>query len=201
MIGALHDLGDLRRALDFGHPFGGRAEHRAIVHLLKRAATAHGPLDLADEQDHRRAVVLGDMDAVRGVGGAGAAGDEADAGPPGQPADDSRHDRRSRLLAADRHLDLGVVERVERGEIGFAGDAIDPLNPLRDQLVDEDLAAGAGFRGVGHGRLHRRRCLAGRGGEFNCASRIPKRCRVVTPAPASANGRFGVRPCCPAVRY
>ena len=74
-----------RSSISVAH-FVDRAEHGAIVHLLKGAAAAHRPLDLADEQDHRRAVVLGDMDAMRGVGGAGAARDEADSRPPGQPA-------------------------------------------------------------------------------------------------------------------
>ena len=39
-----------------------------------------------------------------------------------------------------------IVERVERGEIGFARHAIDALDPLRDELIDENLAAGAGGR-------------------------------------------------------
>ena len=35
------------------------------------------------------------------------------------------------------------MQRVERGEIGFARDAIDPLDALGDELVDENLPAGA----------------------------------------------------------
>ena len=58
----------------------------AIVHLLEGAAPEHAALDLADEQDHRRRIVLGDMHAMRGIGRAGAAGDEADSGPAGEPA-------------------------------------------------------------------------------------------------------------------
>ena len=144
MEGALDDLRQAGGILDFGRPFGGRAEEGAIVHLLEGAAAAHGALDLADEQHQRRRIVLGDMDAMGGVGRARPAGDEADSGAAGQPAVGQRHDRRPGLLAADRHRDLGVVERVERGEIGLARHAIDPLDPLRDQLIDEDPAAGAG---------------------------------------------------------
>ena len=98
--------------------------------------------------------MLGDVDAVRGVGGAGAAGDEADPRPSREPPERARHHRRARLLPADRHLDIRVVERVERGEVGFARHAIDPLDPLRCKLIDQDLAAGAGV--CGHVHLRRR---------------------------------------------
>ena len=75
--GTMDDFGDLRGSLDLGDPFGCRAEKAPIVHLLKGAAPEHCTLDLADEQDHRRGIVFGDMDAVRGVGCAWTAGDEA----------------------------------------------------------------------------------------------------------------------------
>ncbi len=55
-----------------------------------------------------------------------------------------------RLLPADRQLDRRVIHRVERGEIGLAGDAKDPLDPLGDELIDENLPAGAGLE-LGHG--------------------------------------------------
>ena len=75
---------------------------------------------------------------------------------PGRPVSRpsvSRHHRRARLLPADRDLDAGIVERIERREIGFARHAIDPLDALLDELVDEDLAAGAGIRVGHHGSL------------------------------------------------
>ncbi len=140
----LNDLRDLRRVVDLGRPFGDRAEKSPVVHLLKGPPTEHRPLDLADEQDHRRGIMLGDMDAMRGVGCARAAGDEADSRPAGQPAFGQRHHRRPGFLAADRHLDRRIVERVERREIGLAGDAIDALDALNDKLIDENPPAGAG---------------------------------------------------------
>ena len=88
-------------------------------------------------------VVLGDMDAVRGVGRARTAGDEADARPAGQAALGQRHHRRARLLAADDDLDRGIIHGVERGKIGFARDAIDPFDALGGELIDEDPPAGA----------------------------------------------------------
>ena len=138
---ALDNFGDLRGGLDLRRELRGRGEQGAIVHLLEGAAPHHRPLDLADEQDHRRRIVLGDMKPVRRVGRAGTAGDEADPGPSGEPPLSQRHDRRARLLPADGQFDRRVVHGVEGGEIGFARNAIDPLDALRDELVDEDLSA------------------------------------------------------------
>ena len=84
---ARDDFGNARRIVDLGRPFGHRAEHGAEVELLERLALAHLARHLADEQDHRRGILLGDVDAVRGVGGAGPARDEGDAGPAGDLAD------------------------------------------------------------------------------------------------------------------
>ena len=123
--------------------FGDRAEEGAIVHLLKRAAPAHGALDLADEQDQRRGIVLGDVDAVRGVGRARPARDEGDAGPAGEARRRFRHHRRAGLLPAHRHLrsTRHAARRARRDR--FAGHAEHVLHALGGELVDEDLSAGA----------------------------------------------------------
>ncbi len=142
----LHDLRDLPRACNLGRPFGGGAEQGAIVHLLKGAPSHHRALDLPDEQNERRRVVLGDMNPVRGVGRAGAPRHEADPGAAGQPAVGQGHHGGARLLTADGEGERRVAHRVERGEIGLAGHAIDALDPLGHQLVDENLSAGAGTR-------------------------------------------------------
>ena len=153
VIGALHDFGNPRRVRDLGRPFGRRAEEGAVVHLLERAAPRHRALDLADEEDHRRAVVFGDMHAVGGVGRSGAARDETDARPTRQPARRQRHHRGAGLLSADRDLDGRIVERIERCEIGFARHAIEALDPLSDELIDENLPARAGGRRWRHETL------------------------------------------------
>jgi hypothetical protein len=44
--GARHDLGDAAGIVDLGGPLRHRAEHRAVVELLQRAALAHPALDL-----------------------------------------------------------------------------------------------------------------------------------------------------------
>ena len=119
-----------------------RAEHRAVIDLLERLALAHLTRDLSDEHDQRRGILLRDMDARRGIGGAGPAGDEADAGPAGRLAVRLRHHRGAAFLAADGDLDLAVVEGVERGEIALARHAEHMRHAMRDQLIDEDFAAG-----------------------------------------------------------
>ena len=98
-------------------------------------------LDLADEQDHRDRIVLGDMDAVGRVGRAGPARDEADS-----RAVRSAARSAIAIIAAPASwrqtvtVDGGVVQRVERGEVGFAGHAVDVLDALRDELVDQKLS-------------------------------------------------------------
>ena len=83
-----------------------------------------------------------DMDAGRGIGGARPARHETDAGPAGRLADGLRHHRRAALLPADRERDVAVVEGVERGEIALARHAEGMVHAMRDQLIDEDFAAG-----------------------------------------------------------
>jgi len=142
VICTLNDLGDLRRALDLGRPFGHRSKEGAKVHLLKRAAPQHFAFNLSDEQDHRGGIVLGDVNAVGGVGGARPAGDEANPWPASQSSLGQRHHRGARLLPTYGEFDRRAVHGVERREVGLAGDAIDPLNALGDKLIDEDASAG-----------------------------------------------------------
>ena len=104
--GARHQFGNARGIVDLGRPFGDGAEHRAVVEFLERLALAHVAADLADEHDHRRRVLPGDMNAGRRIGGARAARDETDAGPAGHLADRLRHHGGRALVAADGELDV-----------------------------------------------------------------------------------------------
>ena len=142
----MDELRDAGGLVDLGHPLGHAAEHLPVVDLLEGVALAAAAVDLADEQDHRHAVLLGDVDAGAGVGGTGAAGDHGDAGPSGELAPGCRHHRRAALLTADDEADLGrVVQRVQDLEIALARHAEDRVDALQAELVDEDPAPGPGF--------------------------------------------------------
>ena len=141
---ARHEFRDAGRIVDLDHPFGDRAEEGPVIHLLEGAAPAHAALDLADEQDQRHRIMLGDVDTMGGVGGAGAAGHHGDAGAAGEPGARIRHHGGPTFLPAHRQGDRGVVQGVEHGKIAFARHAEDMLDPLGHQLVDEDAAAGPG---------------------------------------------------------
>ena len=138
-----YDLGYSRHVVDLRRPLRERAEDGAIIHLLKGAAFAHAALDLPDEQDQRGRIMFGDVDRVRGIHRARAARDEDDAWPSGQSRRCLGHERRAGFMPRDRQLDGRIVERVEHGQVGLAGHAEDVRDALRDQLIDEDLTAGA----------------------------------------------------------
>ena len=143
MEGARHDLRHPRGIIDLGRPLGHGAEHGAVIELLERLALAHLARHLADEHDHRRGILLRDVDAGRGVGGARSAGDEADAGAPGHLADRFRHHRCAALVAAYGDGDVAVVKRIEHGEIAFARHAEGVPDAVDDQLIDQHLGSGA----------------------------------------------------------
>ena len=153
---AMERLADIFRdaggVVDLGHPFGHRAVHAAEVDLLECLALHLVARHLADEQDHRRRILEGGVDADRGVGRAGAAGDKADAGAAGQLAVGLGHVGGAAFLPADDQLDLGrVVQGIERRQVAFARDAEGGVDAVDLQLVDEDLAAGAQIAGIRHG--------------------------------------------------
>jgi hypothetical protein len=143
MEGAADDLRDALGLVDLGRPLAHGAEDGAVVEFLESLALAHRAVDLADEQNERSRILIGDMDAGRGVGGARPARDEADAGLAGELAGGLRHHAGAALGPADGDLQLGVVQRVEHGEIALAGHAEGVGRAVEDQLVDEDLPAGA----------------------------------------------------------
>jgi len=60
---ARDELGNARRVVDLGHPFGDRAEDGTVVELLERLALAILARYLADEQDQRRGILLCDVEA------------------------------------------------------------------------------------------------------------------------------------------
>ena len=101
-------------------------------------------LRLADEQDHRRRILLRRVDADRCVRCAGAARDEADAGLAGELAAGLGHVGRTALVPADDHPEavLPIVERIEHGEIALTGHAEGEIGALGQERVEQKRAAG-----------------------------------------------------------
>ena len=152
---AAYHLGNARRVVDLGDPFGHLTEEAAEIDLLEGLALGHVARDLADEQDQRGRILMRGMDADRRVGRARPAGDERDAGFAGHLAVGLGHVCHAAFLAADDEVDRvhRVVERVQGCEVALARHAIDGIDAVQLQAVDEDLAAGAEIGGgaVGHG--------------------------------------------------
>jgi len=154
--GVGNDLGDAFGVVDLGDPFGEGCEHLAVIDFLEGVATGVLVRDLADEQQHRRAVLVGDVDADGAMAGAGATGDHRGGGAAGEFAECVGHVDRAGLEPAGDELDfaLVVVEAVEGVEEAFAGNLEDVVDALGDEGVGKDAAAvaccgGAGLAGLG----------------------------------------------------
>ena len=141
MEGTRDDFGDTGGIVDLGYPFGGRAEKGTVIHFLKRAAFAHALFDLADKQDQRHAVMLGNVDAGRGIGGAGSACDHHNARTARQPRRRIGHHRCPAFLTADGDIDGGIMQRIQHGQIAFARHTKHMLDPLGLQGIDDQLSA------------------------------------------------------------
>ena len=151
--GMAHHLGDAARIADLGRPFRGVAEHLLDVDLLEGLALARFAGDLADEEDERRRILKGGMDADHGVARAGPARHQADAGPPGHLAVGLGHVAGADLVARSNQADrvARVPQRVEHAKIALAGHAEGEIDAMDLELVDEDLSAGALIGTAGHG--------------------------------------------------
>ena len=151
-LGGMEGVADIFRQpvqpVDLPHPFREGGEHRPVVDLLECLAVALVGGDLADEQDHRRGILKGDMHPGRGICGPGSPGDKGDARLARQLSVGLGHHRRAAFLPGDDHVDAAVVKPVERGQIAFARHAKDPAHALEFQLVDEDLSAVAHESGL-----------------------------------------------------
>lgn len=143
--GARDVFGDALGAVDLRDPFGHLAVHAAVIDFLEGLAVDEVVADLADEQDHRRRVLVGGVHADRGVGRARTTGDEADARLARHLAVGVGHEGGAALLAVDDEADVGVVQRVEHVQVAFAGYAESGVGAVDLQGIDQDLAAGAGW--------------------------------------------------------
>ena len=139
-------------AVDLRRPFGDAAVHPSIVDLLERFAIGGVAPDLADERDHRSRVLQRPCGCPPRRLSRRDPRYERDARAAGELAIRLRHVRGAALLPADNEAQpVGDVhQRVEHGEIAFPGDAECVRRALRQQVGNEDFAAGA--------RCHREKC-------------------------------------------
>ena len=145
----LHELGNAVGAVDRRDPLGHLPEHAPVVDLLEGFAFDEIGADLSDEQDHRRRILEGGVQADRGVGGARPAGRKTDSGLAGQFAPGLGHIRRAAFLPTD-HQRQGlahIVQRIEHRKKTFARHAKRATGAVNDQLVNEDLSAAARRQG------------------------------------------------------
>ena len=154
MEGARDIFGNPRGDVDLRRPFGDRAEHLAVIDFLKRLAIHHVAADLADQHDHRRRILERGVDADRRMAGAGTARHHADAGLAGQLAVGLGHVGGAGLVAGVDELEAvaHVEQRIQHFQIALARYAEGHVGAVDQELVDQDLAAGAR---IGKGQGHR----------------------------------------------
>jgi hypothetical protein len=144
------------RVVDLGDPFRQRREHLAVVDFLERVAPGVLVRDLANEQQHRRAVLHGDVHADRAVAGARPACDHRGGGPAFQFAIGLGHVDRAGLEPAGDQFQFvaDFVQPIERVEKTLAWHLEHVVDALRDQRGCEDMPAEPGF--------HRKPSVAGK---------------------------------------
>ncbi len=148
--GVRHVLGNPLRPIDLRRPLGDAAVHAPVVDLLERLAIGQVGADLADQNHHRRRVLLGCVNADRGIRGARATRDQRNARPTGQLAAGLGHVGGATFVPADDEAQTvgNVMQCVEHREEALAGHAEGMRRALCEQARDEDLAAGADFHGA-----------------------------------------------------
>ena len=72
---------------------------------------------------------------------------KADTGLAGELALRFGHHGCATLLAAHRHADVGIMQRIEHSQVAFARHAKKLFHAMGDELLHQNLAAGAGGEG------------------------------------------------------
>jgi hypothetical protein len=144
--GAGDHLARLDRLHDLEHALGHVGQQAGVVLFLQRAAADVLALDMADQCNQRRCVVIGSVQRDHRVGHAGPAGDEHDAGAPvAHPPVGGGHEARAALMPADHEADARHVgQRIGQAEIGFARHAVDDVDIVCGEALGQEAADGAG---------------------------------------------------------
>ena len=136
-------FGNAFRAIDLRDPFGERAVHAPVIHFLEGLALDEVVADLADEDDHRRRILVRGVHADRSIGGARTARHEQHARLAGELGPGIRHVGRAAFLAADGELELvlQVMQSIQHRQETLAGHAERHAHPVTRERVGEDTAA------------------------------------------------------------
>ncbi len=160
LVRALDEFRDAIGAVDLRDPLRHRPEHAPVVDLLECFALDEVAADLADEQDHRRRILKRGVHADGRVGRARPARHEADAGRARELAVRFGHVRGAALVTTRDQLDAlaRAVQGVEHRQVAFAGHAEREVRAVNDELIDENLPAGA---------LHKKKGVGTRGRDYS----------------------------------
>ncbi len=137
--GAVDDFPGARGDVDLQYAFREIRERHRQIDFLERAPEPILARNLADEQHHRRRVLVCRVHADARVRKPRAARDEGDAAASAELADGFGHVRRRRLVAAGDDLDriARIVERIQDVQITLARDREHVGNLLCAQAVDD----------------------------------------------------------------
>lgn len=169
---AIDIFGNAINAIDFGNPFGQRAKHGAIVHLLKSLAVPLITGHLTNEKDHRGRVLKRDMHPRRGIGCPRTARHKGHTRLAIEFPTGLCHHGCATFLTRDDIGNASIIEPIQRRQKAFARHTKNPLYALTLQCFNKHLAT---VFGLSHDTLSLDLCLClGSGKIFACCQTVSR---------------------------
>ena len=142
--GAGHRFRGLLRLVDLDDLLGDIGQKTRVVLLLQGEAAEIAALDLADEHDERRRVVIGRVQRHHSVRQPGAARHDRNAGAVAQPPVGDRHIAGAGLVAAHDDADrIAFEQKARQPDIALAWYAIDLVDIMRFEAFSQQAGDGA----------------------------------------------------------
>ncbi len=117
--------------VNFFNPFGKITESLTVIYFLKSFPAFHPATDLSHEHDHRRTVLLGDMDTRSGIGCARTSSDHTDPRSSSHFSIRFGHHGRAAFLTGNYCLNGTAMKTIQNSEIAFARYTENTINALR----------------------------------------------------------------------
>ena len=147
MKGAGDRFRGLLRLVDLDDLLGHVGQQARIILLLQREPAEILALDLADQHDHRRRVVIGGVQRDHRVRQPRPARHHRHPGAVAQPAVGHRHVAGAALVPADDDADrIALDQRAGQPDIALAGHAIDLVDVVRFEAFRQQAGDGLGHR-------------------------------------------------------